>query len=171
MGECGLPAHRRLEHRRRSDLLRALLPVSSCSLFSAPSTRISLSPPSPALRRRELVRMRQPLGDLGPLRPAIQVDADPSSDTDIGRHEVPLGRLGDEEVLRGVRGVAPHGVTPRAVVIVRVGEAREHPLPDPERRLAVRDLLPSVRQRLAQGAQFLERGIDSPSFTCHAPYL
>ena len=97
--------------------------------------------------------MREPFRDGLPIRSAVQVDPDPAALPDIRRPEVPIGRTGQEKVLRDVSGLAPDGVAAGAMVIGRVGERREHLLADPERRFTVRHLLPGARERQAQSTQ------------------
>jgi hypothetical protein len=97
--------------------------------------------------------MREPFRDSVPIRSVVQVDSDPAALPDIRRPKVPIGRTGQEKVLRDVGGLAPHRVTPGAMVIGRVRERREHLPADPERRFTVRHLLPGARERQAQSPQ------------------
>src|SRR5512134_19460 len=87
-------------------------------------------------RRHQLVRMAKPLRNLRPVRRGVEVDANPTADTDVGGLEVALGRARDQEILGSMRGLAPDRVASRTVVVPGVGEAREHLLARPEGRLA-----------------------------------
>src|SRR5687767_15546817 len=77
------------------------------------------------LRSRELISIAQQLGDLVPVRRLVQIDADPSARTDIRWLEEPLGRGPDHELLVARRGLAPHAVSPPAMMIARAGEHGE----------------------------------------------
>ncbi len=99
----------------------------------------------------------QAFGDILPIRRFVQVDADPSARTRIGRREIALRRSGDEQILRRVRRLAPDRVPAAAVMIRRIGEHRERSLPGPERRLAMRQFFKRVWQRQAHLPDALDR--------------
>ena len=99
----------------------------------------------------------QTFGDFVPIWRFVQVDADPSARTCIGRREIALRRSGDEQILRRVRRLAPHGVPAAAVMIRRIGKHRERSLPGPERRLAVRQPFRRVWQSQAHLPDALDR--------------
>src|SRR4029450_13415391 len=91
---------------------------------------------------RQLVSMSESVRDLGPIRLAVKVDADPPAGPEVWRREVTRRRAPDQQGLSDMSGIAPDGVTTRAVMIVSVCTAGKHLLADPECRLAVGSFFP-----------------------------
>src|SRR5678815_1456108 len=101
------------------------------------------------LRRYETIRSFETIRYFSPIRPAIEVDPEPPRRADIWRHEIPIRPARDHHLLCQVNSLAPHRIAASAVMVPRAREHREHALVHPERWLAVRDLLPRLRQREA----------------------